>query len=56
MNKFSKYFDHTCLKPYATREDMAKLCEEAKKYDFMMVAINSTQTKLCKELLKLTFM
>ena len=52
MNKFSKYFDHTCLKPYATREDMAKLCEEAKKYDFMMVAINSTQTKLCKELLK----
>ena len=30
MNKFSKYFDHTCLKPYATREDMAKLCEEAK--------------------------
>ena len=31
---------------------MAKLCEEAKKYDFMMVAINSTQTKLCKELLK----
>lgn len=52
MNKFSKYFDHTCLKLYATREDMAKLCEEAKKYDFMMVAINSTQTKLCKELLK----
>ena len=40
MNKFSKYFDHTCLKPYATREDMVKLCEEAKKYDFMMVAIN----------------
>lgn len=52
MNKFSKYFDHTCLKPYATRKDMAKLCKEAKKYDFMMVAINSTQTKLCKELLK----
>ena len=52
MNKFSKYFDHTCLKPYATREDMAKLCEEAKKYNFMMVAINSAQTKLCKELLK----
>lgn len=54
MNKFSKYFDLTCLKPYATREDIAKLCEEAKKYDFMMVAINSTQTKLCKELLKET--
>lgn len=54
MNKFSKYFDHTCLKPYATREDITKLCEEAKKYDFMMVAINSTQTKLCKELLKET--
>lgn len=52
MNKFSKYFDHTCLKPYATGEDIAKLCKEAKQYDFMMVAINSTQTKLCKELLK----
>lgn len=52
MNKFSKYFDHTCLKPYATGEDIDKLCKEAKQYDFMMVAINSTQTKLCKELLK----
>lgn len=31
-------------------EDMAKLCEEAKKYDFMMVAINSTDKIMQKEL------
>ena len=31
MNKFSKYFDHTCLKPYATREDMAKATEKVAK-------------------------
>ena len=46
-----KLFDHTNLHPYATPEDMKKLCDEARRYHFAMVAINSVQTELCKELL-----
>lgn len=44
--------DHTFLKAYASREDIIKLCNEAKEYHTAMVAINSAQVKLCKELLK----
>ena len=29
--KFNKYFDHTNLKPDATKDDIRTLCEEAKK-------------------------
>lgn len=47
-----KYFDHTFLKAYATREDFEKLCNEAKDLGCAMVAINSSPVKLCKELLK----
>lgn len=43
--------DHTNLHPDATREDMAKLCNEAKEYGFRMVAVNSCQSRLCSELL-----
>lgn len=44
--------DHTFLKAFATRKDFEKLCSEAKKYHFRMVAINSGPVRLCKELLK----
>ncbi len=44
--------DHTFLKAFATRKDFEKLCAEAKKYHFRMVAINSGPVRLCKELLK----
>lgn len=44
--------DHTFLKAYATDLDMKQLCDEAKEYGFAMVAVNSVQVKLCKELLK----
>ena len=46
------YFDHTNLKAFADDAAFRKLCGEAKEYGFKMVAINSTQTALCKELLK----
>lgn len=46
-----KYFDHTFLKAYATRNDFEKLCNEAKELGCAMVAINSSPVKLCKELL-----
>lgn len=45
-------FDHTLLKPYATKEDFEKLCQEAQEIGAAMVAINSAPVKLCKELLK----
>src|SRR5688572_2008427 len=35
------YIDHTLLKPDATREDVVKLAEEARKYGFATVCVNS---------------
>ena len=52
MAQFAKLFDHTNLRPYANFADMKKLCDEARENGFAMVAINSVQTRLCKELLK----
>lgn len=50
--QFAKLFDHTNLKAFAVDSDFEKLCKEAADYGFRMVAINSCQTKLCKEYLK----
>ncbi len=36
------YIDHTLLKPEAAREEITKLCEEARKYNFASVCINPT--------------
>ena len=49
---FEKYFDHTNLKPDATPEDIIKLCDEAKKYDFASVCVNSVYAKLVADQLK----
>lgn len=51
-NELAKLFDHTYLKAYASYEDMKRLCDEAKSIGCAMVAINSSMTKICKELLK----
>ncbi len=50
--KFSKYFDHTNLKADASLKDIEKLCEDAKKYDFMSVCINPFYIEKAKEFLK----
>ncbi|WEV70269.1 deoxyribose-phosphate aldolase [Lactobacillus sp. ESL0785] len=47
IDDFARLIDHTNLHPYATQEDMKKLCDEAKKYHFKMVAINQVQSKYC---------
>ncbi len=52
LEQLVRLFDHTFLKPYAAREDMERLCGEARQYGFAMVAVNSVQSALCKELLK----
>lgn len=44
--------DHTNLKAYATDADMKKLCDEAVRYGFAMVAVNSGQSKRCSDYLK----
>ena len=50
--KLSKYIDHTNLKADARKEDIIKLCKEAKEYDFKTVCINPSNIQLCKEELK----
>ena len=37
----AQFIDHTLLKPEATREEVLKLCEEAKQYGFATVCVNS---------------
>jgi len=46
-----KLIDHTLLKPEATRDEVVKLCEEARKYHFASVCVNTTWVPLCKSLL-----
>ena len=46
-----KLIDHTLLKPEATRDEVVKLCEEARKYRFASVCVNTTWVPLCKAML-----
>jgi deoxyribose-phosphate aldolase len=46
-----KLIDHTLLKPEATRDEVVKLCEEARKHRFASVCVNTTWVPLCKSLL-----
>ncbi|MCP4872705.1 MAG: deoxyribose-phosphate aldolase [Proteobacteria bacterium] len=47
----ARYIDHTLLKPEATREQVVKLCEEARRYGFYSVCVNSSNIPLASELL-----
>ncbi len=44
--------DHTLLKPEATKEEITKLCHEAKKFSFASVCINPSYVSLCAKLLR----
>ena len=44
--------DHTNLKPYATKDDFRKLCDEAIQYGFKSVAINTYPVAMCAEMLE----
>lgn len=46
------YIDHTILKPEATDEQVRQLCEEARRYRFASVCVNSSFVPLCSALLK----
>lgn len=43
--------DHTMLRPEATRDDIVKICDEARKYHFASVCVNSTWVPVVKAML-----
>lgn len=48
----AKYIDHTLLKPDATREQYEQLCDEAAKYGFYSVCVNSFWIPFCARRLR----
>ena len=52
MNLESKLFDHTILKPDASKDAVIKICNEALEYNFASVCVNQCRVKLVSELLK----
>lgn len=50
--QINKYIDHTLLKAFATENDIRRICDEAKKYDFKSVCVNPTNVALAKSLLE----
>jgi deoxyribose-phosphate aldolase len=45
----AKYIDHTLLKPEATEEQIRKLCQEARDYEFAAVCVNPNWVPLCRQ-------
>jgi len=52
MMDLNKYIEHTLLKQDATKEEVIKLLEEAKEYNFLGVCVNPVNVKLASESLK----
>ncbi|OMP67633.1 deoxyribose-phosphate aldolase [Domibacillus epiphyticus] len=48
----AKTIDHTLLKADATKEEIEKLCEEAKRYGFASVCVNPSRVKQAAEILR----
>lgn len=48
----NKYIEHTNLKPYASKDDIKRLCEEAVKHSFYGICINPFYVPYVKEILK----
>ncbi len=51
-DNLSPYIDHTNLKADVTQEQIGKLCEEAKLYNFATVCINPSNVSFTKKLLQ----
>ncbi len=52
MKEFSKYFDHTLLKPDAKLTDIRQLCSEAIEHNFASVCVNGCYTADAAKLLE----
>jgi len=50
--QLARLIDHTLLKPSATKDDIRRLCEEAKTYGFWSVCINPFYVKLTADILR----
>ncbi|MDO5764322.1 MAG: deoxyribose-phosphate aldolase [Elusimicrobiales bacterium] len=48
----AKLIDHTILKPVASKEDVRRICDEAKQHGFFSVCINPYWVAYAKELLQ----
>lgn len=48
----AKYIDHTLLKPEATEDQIIKICDEAKQYNFASVCVNAYYASLVSEQLR----
>ncbi|AUN15481.1 deoxyribose-phosphate aldolase [[Clostridium] sordellii] len=48
-NNIANMIDHTILKAVATKEDVKKLCNEAKEYNFFSVCINPANIEFAKK-------
>lgn len=51
-SELAKYIDHTLLKPEATQAEIDKLCEEAVKYKFASVCVNTSWASYCARKLR----
>ena len=52
--QLAKLIDHTLLKPNAAKEDIKRLCGEAKKYGFWSVCVNPTYVSVATDILRET--
>ena len=52
VNVLRKMIEHTNLKPQATPDDIERLCEEAKKHDFLGVCVNPSYVSLARKSLE----
>ena len=50
--ELARYIDHTLLKAEATRDELVKLCDEARRYGFATVCVNSSNVNLAAQLLQ----
>lgn len=48
----AKYIDHTLLRPDATFDQISKLCQEAREFEFASVCINPCYVRHCAGLLR----
>ena len=49
--ELNRYIDHTLLSPTATESDILKLCDEALKFNFYSVCVNSCYVPIAKQAL-----
>lgn len=47
--ELAKYFDHTILKPAATKAEVETICDEAREFGFFSVCVNPCHVKLVHE-------